>query len=94
MVDCGGLENRWACKRPVGSNPTLSAILSYDISYLECFECVSRLASRDWKAYSCKHYANRRRRWLLVCSYFAPAEPKSDSIFSAAPVSIPGIKWA
>ncbi len=27
MADCGGLENRWARKRPVGSNPTLSAII-------------------------------------------------------------------
>ena len=26
MADCGGLENRWARKCPVGSNPTLSAI--------------------------------------------------------------------
>ena len=26
MVDRGGLENRCACKRTVGSNPTLSAI--------------------------------------------------------------------
>ena len=25
VAECGGLENRWACKRPVGSNPTLSA---------------------------------------------------------------------
>ena len=25
MVESGGLENRWACKRLVGSNPTLSA---------------------------------------------------------------------
>ena len=25
MAECGGLENRWARKRPVGSNPTLSA---------------------------------------------------------------------
>ena len=25
MVDWGGLENRCACKRTVGSNPTLSA---------------------------------------------------------------------
>ena len=22
MVDCGGLENRWACKGPEGSNPS------------------------------------------------------------------------
>ncbi len=29
MVDCGGLENRWACKRPVGSNPTPSASRSF-----------------------------------------------------------------
>ena len=28
MADCDGLENRCACKRTVGSNPTLSAILS------------------------------------------------------------------
>ena len=28
MADCGGLENRWACKRPVGSNPTLSAMIN------------------------------------------------------------------
>ncbi len=27
MVDRDGLENRCACKRTVGSNPTLSAIL-------------------------------------------------------------------
>ena len=27
MVECTGLENRRACKRTVGSNPTLSAIL-------------------------------------------------------------------
>ena len=26
MVDCGGLENRWARKGPGGSNPSLSAI--------------------------------------------------------------------
>ena len=25
MVDCGGLENRWARKGPGGSNPSLSA---------------------------------------------------------------------
>ena len=24
-VERGGLENRWACKRPVGSNPTPAA---------------------------------------------------------------------
>jgi hypothetical protein len=28
VADCGGLENRWACKRPVGSNPTLSAMIN------------------------------------------------------------------
>ena len=28
MVDRDGLENRCACKRTVGSNPTLSAITS------------------------------------------------------------------
>ncbi len=27
MVDWGGLENRCPCKRTVGSNPTLSAII-------------------------------------------------------------------
>ncbi len=26
VVDCDGLENRWACKRPVSSNLTPSAI--------------------------------------------------------------------
>ena len=28
MVESGGLENRWAFARPVGSNPTPSAIFS------------------------------------------------------------------
>ena len=28
MVDCGGLENRWARKGPGGSNPSPSAMLS------------------------------------------------------------------
>ena len=27
-VESGGLENRWACKRPVGSNPTPAAFLA------------------------------------------------------------------
>ena len=32
MAESGGLENRWTCKRPVGSNPTPSAIFYIVIS--------------------------------------------------------------
>jgi hypothetical protein len=35
VVDRDGLENRCACKRTVGSNPTLSAILLRAARYAE-----------------------------------------------------------
>ena len=45
MAECGGLENRWACKRPVGSNPTLSASLK------EIWRDAGvRLNRHDWKS--------------------------------------------
>ena len=41
MVDWDGLENRCACKRTVGSNPTLSAILPPCYAYLLEIDAVS-----------------------------------------------------
>ncbi len=36
-VESGGLENRWACKRPVGSNPTPAATSPWSIlSRIDC----------------------------------------------------------
>jgi hypothetical protein len=37
VVDRDGLENRCACKRTVGSNPTLSAILFHETFVLLVF---------------------------------------------------------
>ena len=42
MAESGGLENRWAFTRPVGSNPTPSAtiLISWIKSILSCTDCV------------------------------------------------------
>lgn len=34
MVECGGLENRWARERLEGSNPSLSAMVNAEPAFL------------------------------------------------------------
>ena len=52
MVDRGGLENRCARKRTVGSNPTLSAIYGLSAGMAEVFQdlnlAVRYLGTENW----------------------------------------------
>ena len=46
MVECDGLENRWTCKRPQGSNPCLPAIYSFtDLIVRCCLDLLHKLVS-------------------------------------------------